>query len=166
MADAPDDQEDVHESSKSGSMKWIIIGVVAVVVIAGGAAGAWFFLFDDEKVKPTAAQTAKGVPQPPLVAPTLSMKPFIVNLAEPGGKRYLKVKLDLELTNKEVKTELEARISEVRHQIIMVLSSKTYQQIQSVAGKTVLLEELMARANAVLKKGKVKKTFFTEFVVQ
>ena len=55
---------------------------------------------------------------------------------------------------------------EVRDQIILALSSKTYQQIQGIAGKTVLREELTARMNSVLKKGQVKKTYFTEFVVQ
>lgn len=168
MAEAPEEQEgEIEEPSKGGSMKLIIIGVVALVVIGGGAAGAWFFLSGDSDGKPAAEQAGKDSgAEAPLVGPIFSMKTFIVNLADPGGRRYLKVKLDLELTSKEAESEMRARVAEVRDQIILALSSKTYQQIQGVAGKTVLREELMARANAVLKKGKVKKAFFTEFVVQ
>ena len=94
------------------------------------------------------------------------LKTFIVNLADAGGRRYLKVRLGLELSNKEVKRELNMLLPEVRDQIILALSSKTYQQIQGVAGKTVLREELAERANSVLKTGKVKKIYFSEFVVQ
>jgi flagellar protein FliL len=101
-----------------------------------------------------------------LAEPFTPLKTFIVNLANAGGRRYLKVRLELELSNKEVKRELNMRLPEVRDQIVLVLSSKTYQQIQGVAGKTVLREELAERANSVLKTGKVKKIYFSEFVVQ
>ncbi len=100
------------------------------------------------------------------MGPIVALKTFIVNLADPGGRRYLKVKLELELENKDIEKELKARLPEVRDQIIMALSSKTFQQIQGIAGKKILREELTARANSVLKTGKVKKAFFTEFIVQ
>ena len=153
--------------SASTARPWGLLNLPVSKSLVGTVSPAWFFLLGGEEEKPKTAQTTgeKGA-EIPLVGPMISLKTFIVNLADPGGRRYLKVKLDLELTNREVEKELKARLPEVRDQIILALSSKTYQQIQGVAGKTVLREELTARTNAVLKLGKVKKTFFTEFVVQ
>ncbi|MFC1491129.1 flagellar basal body-associated protein FliL [Nitrospinota bacterium] len=168
MADAPEETEaGAEEPSGGGGLKWIIIAVVATIVLGGGGAAAWyFFLRGDGKAEVAKKAKKEAGPESPLVGPMISLKTFIVNLADPGGRRYLKVKLELELENKETEMELKARLPEVKDQIILALSSKTYQQIQGVAGKTVLREELTARANSVLKSGKVRKAFFTEFVVQ
>ncbi len=170
MANAPEEvpeESEVEETPKSGggSMKWAIIAVALLVVLGGGGAGAWFFLLrgaaEPEQVASKAEQ--QGVP---LAGPIVSLDSFIVNLADPKGKRYLKVKLEMELSNKAAEKELMERMAVVRDQIIMALSSKTFQQIQSVAGKSVLRDELSARANVIMKKGKVKKVYFTTFIVQ
>ena len=171
MANAPEEdapqgsEAEVGSKSGGGSMKMIIIGVALVVVLGGGGAGAWFFLLkgsaEPEKVAPKAEQ--KNVSGG---GPVVSLEPFIVNLADPKGKRYLKVKLDLELSSNAADKELKTRMGIVRDQFIMALSSKTFQQIQGVPGKNVLRDELTARANAILKTGKVKKVYFTTFIVQ
>ena len=170
MANAPDeapDDSEVETPSQScgGAMKWVIIAVVFVVVLGGGGAGAWFFFLrgaaETEQVAPKAGQ--QGIP---LAGPIVSLDSFIVNLADPKGKRYLKVKLDLELSSKAAEKELKERMPIVRDQIILVLSSKTFQQIHSVAGKSMLRDELTVRANVILKTGKVKKVYFTTFIVQ
>jgi flagellar FliL protein len=170
MADAPEEAEGGGEEESSGgggALKWIIIAVVITLVLGGGGGAAWyFFLSGDDKTTEEAKKPKEGGPEIPLIGPIVALRTFIVNLADPGGRRYLKVKLELEPENKDIEKELKARLPEVRDQIILALSSKTFQQIQGVAGKKILREELTARANSVLKTGKVKKAFFTEFVVQ
>jgi len=184
MAEAPEEQgTEEEESGKGGGMKWIIIALVATLVLGGGGFAVWWFVLrgddkdktvdvtktekkGDEKGEKKSEGGSKTPPSESIVSPIVSLKTFVLNLADPGGRRYLKVKLDLELVNKDTKKELKGRLPEVLDQFIMVLSSKTFKQIQGVAGKTKLREELMARANSVLKKGKVKKVFFTEFVVK
>ncbi len=117
MAEAPEDQEEGagEEPSKGGALKWIIIAVVVTVVLGGGAA-VWFFVLGGEDEKPKAAKSGEKGAEVPLAGPIISLKTFIVNLADPGGRRYLKVKLDLELTNREVEKELRARLPEVREE--------------------------------------------------
>ena len=169
MANAPEEtpqETEVEETPKGGGggLKWVIIGVVALLVLGGGGAGAWFFLSGDaksEKPKPTEKEQVAA-----LAGPIISLEPFIVNLADPKGKRYLKVKLEMELTNKVTEKELRKRMPQVRDQIILSLSSKSYQQVKGVPGKNVLRDELTARTNSILKLGKVKKVYFTDFVVQ
>ncbi len=171
MANAPEEdasqesEAEVAPKSGGGAMKMVVIAVALVVVLGGGGAGAWFFFMKDsaepEQVAPKGKQ--QGVSRS---GPIVSLEPFIVNLADPKGKRYLKVKLDLELSSKAADKELKKRMPMVRDQIIMALSSKTFQQIQGVPGKNVLRDELTARANSILKSGKVKKIYFTTFIVQ
>lgn len=170
MANAPEETPQETEAAETpkgggGGLKWIIIGVVALLVLGGGGAGAWFFLMSGdakaEKAKPTEKEQVAA-----LAGPIISLEPFIVNLADPKGKRYLKVKLEMELTNKVTEKELRKRMPQVRDQIILSLSSKSYQQVKGVPGKNVLRDELTARTNSILKLGKVKKVYFTDFVVQ
>ena len=163
MAEAPEDRK----GRKGGARRWIIISLVATLVLGGGGFAVWWFVLSgDDKKADVVKKKGEGGSEALLAGPIVSLKTFIVNLAAPDGRRYLKVKLDLELTTKDSEKELKGRLPVVRDQIILALSSKTYQQIQGIAGKTVLREELTARMNSVLKKGKVKKTYFTEFVVQ
>ena len=181
MAKAPEAEEGAAEHAQEGEgapakgggglMKWIIIGVVALVVLGGGGfAGWWFFM---RSPVPAAAKVdAHGKPGEPaaggagMAGPILPLTPFIVNLADPGGRRYLKATIELELDKKEGEGEFKGRLPEIKDQINSALSTKTSQQVLGGAGKQVLKEELTARLNTILKTAKVKNVFFTEFVVQ
>lgn len=99
------------------------------------------------------------------------MEPFVVNLADPGSRRYLRLNLKLELKKPgESEPLLEARMPQVRDAVLMLLSGKTTDQLLSVEGKAALREELIGKLNTVLKKKGLKKAvknlYFTEFLIQ
>jgi flagellar FliL protein len=102
------------------------------------------------------------------------MEPFVVNLADPGSRRYLRVNLKVALKKPEENGGLlTERMPQVRDSILLLLSSKTADQLSSPEGKTTLRKELIEQLNTVLKKGKKKKTnkvvanlYFTEFLIQ
>lgn len=99
------------------------------------------------------------------------IEPFVVNLADSGSRRYLRLNLKLNLRKREESEPLlEARMPQVRDAVLMLLSSKTADQLLSTEGKTALREELIAQLNDVLKKKKlqkvVKNLYFTEFLIQ
>jgi flagellar protein FliL len=91
---------------------------------------------------------------------------FLVNLSDPGGKRYLKVALQLELSSPKASQELNRRSVEVRDIILTILSSKEYSEIGSASGKMMLKRELLTKLNKTLRDGQVKEIYFTEFLVQ
>ncbi|MEE9273981.1 MAG: flagellar basal body-associated FliL family protein [bacterium] len=160
-------QETEEEPNKGGSVKWIIIAIVVLAVLGAGSFAVWNFVLSSDDPAATSEAKEKGREKEAAgVGPIVPLKVFIVNLADPGGRRYLKVRIELELSSEEAQEEMKGHIPEIRDSIILALSSKTYQQIQSVAGKTVLREELTARMNSLMRTGRVKKIFFTEFVVQ
>jgi flagellar FliL protein len=93
------------------------------------------------------------------------LDPFIVNLFDDRGVRYLKVRLDVELWDTTDEQMLK-KLPKVRDSLIVLLSSKKYDEIGSLEGKARLREEILFRLNRILGEGKAKDVYFTDFVVQ
>lgn len=91
---------------------------------------------------------------------------FVVNISDRERDRYLKLKAELELTTPELSDELDQRMPQIRDLIISLLGSKSFEEVRTIEGKNFLREEMILRINALLVSGKVKRVFFTEFVVQ
>lgn len=157
--------EEKAAEAKGGGFKKLIVLLIVVVVLGGGGFYVWKsgLLTGSAKKKAMAATAA----QPKLeIGPTRSMDTFIVNLADPSGKRYLKVKMDLELSDEKLIPEMDKRLPQLRDAILTTLSSKTFEDIAGQDGKIQLRAEMMAMLNQVLKSGKITNIYFTEFIVQ
>jgi len=162
MAEAEEKQEQTKKKSK---MKLLILLLVVVIILGGGGFFAYLKFFKkaegEEEIthKPEKEKkTAKVV--------THRLDTFLVNLADPGGKRYLKLTMELELDNPKTVEEINKETPRIRDVIITVLSSKEFEEISTLPGKTALKKELITKLNASLKTGKVTNIYFTEFLVQ
>ncbi|MGD9365271.1 MAG: flagellar basal body-associated FliL family protein [Desulfobacteraceae bacterium] len=164
------------------SKKVIIITVAAVFLLLMGMMGGGFFLLWS-KMSATVAQVQnqddqgedgeeKAVQEEETIGPIYRLDTLIVNLADHGGKRYLRVTMELELKpNEEVEAaevieEIERRLPQLRDTILMILPSKQYAEISTTPGKIALRDEIMTKLNTFLKRGQISKIYFTEFVVQ
>lgn len=165
--------------------KMLIIIIAAVVVIGGGAA---FFLLKgggDEGAVEDGGHEPKAEKHAPAKkkkdsgghgeesaggdheGPTVHLlKPFIVNLQDQSGGRYLKLTLNLELTSPEAVGSLKVNGPRIRDSIIILLSSKSYADIGTVEGKYKLRDEIVNRINQFLPDNSVRTAYFTEFVIQ
>ncbi len=94
------------------------------------------------------------------------LEPFIVNIYDGQELRYLKVKVELEMSGAGVKADLDNRLAPIRDAILILLSTKTLQDIQDVQGKNQLKDEILAAINKIIPPGKIAKVYFTDFVVQ
>jgi flagellar protein FliL len=106
----------------------------------------------------------------------------IVNLAEPGGKKFIRVTATLEFAppagysamTEELKataltaftTEINARIPILDDTIVTILSSKDFQSVYTTEGKDALRQEIMDAVNTKLPEYKVIYVYFKEFVMQ
>jgi len=108
-------------------------------------------------------ENAADVPLSELI---YKFKTFIVNLNEISGTRYLKTVVEIEMSNVELKEEIEAKKPRLTDLVIDYLSSLSYADTQGMSGKEEIRESLRHRINQVLKKGRVKRVYFTEFVIQ
>ncbi|MCF6265593.1 MAG: flagellar basal body-associated FliL family protein [Desulfuromusa sp.] len=155
------------EEGGGGSKKKLIIIVAVLVLLIGGGAGAYFFLGGDkeEKISPEQEQ-AELEKQAKQVGPMVNMDSFIVNIMDDQESRYLKATITIEVDGEEASMELMQRMPQVKDAVLLLLGSKTFSEISDLQGKIQLRAELINKINSILLKGKVKRIYFTDFVVQ
>lgn len=160
------------EGGGSGSKKLLII-IIAGFLLFMILAGAGFFILwqklpGPENTKPDAdpkkIQEKQSVQL--TVGPVFSLEPFVVNLADPAGNRYLRAKMTLELGNEELLGRMDKLVFPVRDKILTILSSKKYQEINTTQGKKQLRTEIATTVDVLLGKGSVKKVYFSDLVVE
>lgn len=162
--------DDSGEKSKKGI--WIAAIVIILLLLF-----IWFALYmylmskggngDKEAVEykqqvygRAASNMAEGF------GPLYGFEEFIVNLNEPGGSRYLRSTMQIELGSKVLLETFEGRKAQLRDAIINILSSKTFEEVRNTQGKLALKQEIKRRVNMIVGTGAVKNVFFAEFVVQ
>ncbi len=151
-----------------GSKKKLIIIIVAVLVLLGGAAGGYFFFMGGEKEKkisPEEEQAALEL-QAKQVGPMVNIDSFIVNIADDQESRYLKAAITIEVNSEEAAMELNQRMPQLKDAILLLIGNKTFNELNDLQGKIQLRAELINKINSILLKGKVKRIYFTDFVVQ
>jgi flagellar protein FliL len=159
-------EEEVQETGekpakKRGVMlKWIIIGIILLGIVAAAIGGGLYFFRGTETVK------KKPQSPPPIIGTLWPMEPYIVNLRDNNGERYLKVVLQLEMSSPELVSELNLLKPKLRDSTLDLLSAKSYQELQEFSGKQKLREDIMIRLNSFLTSGKIVRIYFTDFVIQ
>lgn len=156
-------------------VKLIVIALVGVLVLGGAAAG--YFLVLAPKMKGGHGKPAvekvekkhgeKGEEGEGGGAGQLkALEPFIVNLNDEQGSRYLKAVMQFEVSNSAVDKEITDKTPQIRDEILMLLSNKSYDDVATVSGKRILKREIIGSVNKFLKSGQVTQIYFSEFVVQ
>jgi len=142
----------------------ISVAVLALALLGGGGFFAYKSFLSAPKKAP---EPEKTHPSPKVtMGPVYPLDPFLVNLAEPGRPRFLKVVLNLELDSPAVSAELDGLKPKVRDALLTLLSSKTVADLVTVADKERLRNEIIHRINSFVSAGKVAEVYFVEFVVQ
>jgi flagellar FliL protein len=144
---------------KGGFMKLLVILVVALVAIGGGAA----YLL-------VGGSSAAEAEEPGLeTRGLLAFDTLLVNLADNGGNRFLKVTLQLVLATPAEAAEIhksEVVMSAIRSSMLELLTQQQASVLVTAEGKTALKKEIRDRVGAHLKQQKVIDVLFSEFVVQ
>jgi len=153
----------------SNKLVIILVGILFVLVL--GMGGGMFMIWN--KLAAVSAQvTPAGDPnvekaKPEQMGKVVSLDTFIVNLADPGANRYLRVTMDLEVTGgKAAEEDLTRRTSQLRDAVLMILPTKRFSDIISTEGKSALRDELLGALNGLLAAGKISRIYFKEFVIQ
>jgi flagellar FliL protein len=116
---------------------------------------------------PTAGEETSAQEEAEKPGPIYPLETIIVNLADSGGGRYLRVTMELALTNDEgAEEEITQHLPEIKDAMLTILPTKKFDQLTSVEGKNSLRDEIIVNLNTVLNKELITKIFFTEFVIQ
>jgi flagellar FliL protein len=166
-------------AKKSGLVKWIVIGLLAVVLLGGGGAAAWWFLLRTppaDRAEEAEGEPAEGAAEAgaakegkPHGDGLVAMDQFLVNLADKDAQRFVRVKLGLVVETKEegvALSEEEVVKARLRSAILDVLSQQTADHLVTPEGKAELKKLILERSNAALGEKKVLDVLFTDFVVQ
>jgi flagellar FliL protein len=152
------------------SNKLIFLVVAVLLVLTIGLTAGFFMMWhklSDLNIQATKGATSNnGKVQAAALGPLYSLDTFIVNLADAGRNRYLRVTMDLELAASTDAGTLSERLPQVRDSILMILPSKQFDEIASMEGKIALRDEIMDKLNSLFARTVVTNIFFTEFVVQ
>jgi flagellar FliL protein len=62
--------------------------------------------------------------------------------------------------------EVNQRMPQIKDAILLLIGNKTFHELNDLQGKIQLRAELINKINSILLKGKVKRIYFTDFVVQ
>lgn len=150
------------QAAPKGRSKLLTLGVPLLLLLAGGGGGGWWYFYGRGA---STVEAAAPVPDP-AIAP---FEPFVVNLADPGGRRFLRVSLQLLVPGEEAAAEIkedELLHSRVRSSILELLSTQTSAGIATPEGRTALKKAIAETATQALGHTEVSDVLFAEFVVQ
>jgi flagellar FliL protein len=154
--------EEGKGAGKKGRWPWRL-GVAAAVVLLVAACAGWYL--HRQSRSPTQPKP-KADPQ---VRDVLHLEPFLVNLADPEGTRFLRVGIDLGLEREptgERNRSAQMPIARTRDTILMVLTTYKAEVLLAPDGKAQLKDELTKALQQHVPELGVLEVYFTEFLVQ
>lgn len=90
-------------------------------------------------------------------------EPFVVNLR---GGGFLRVQVQVELTQRDIPAGIIARNVILRDGIISLLSARTREDVLGLKARDELKTSILNLLNSTLNRSLVKKVYFTQFVAQ
>lgn len=169
-----------NKEKKKGGVGLKVILIVFFLVAAVGA-GVFFgyskFLSDKNtdsnenmttsNVTQTQTQSGENSSylQHVVSAKTFDLSEFTINLADEGGKNYLKVNVYLGYDSKKLTDELTEKTPIIRDAIIEVLRTKKVEDINDKNMDNIKIE-IIQRINPMLEKGKINNVYFSDILTQ
>jgi flagellar protein FliL len=142
--------------------------IIALLVINLGATG--FGVFKILNLPTASAATKAEVvvekETKEVTGPLVPLDAFVVNLDEPGSARYLKLTVQLELVDAKAEEIIEKSKQVIRDEVLRHLSGLKLADTLGAKAKDTLRDEMMKMIEDIVGKGKVRRMFFQEFVVQ
>ena len=152
----------------------LIIALVAFIVLGGGGAFAFYMMrapaqsvdgdshgdSHEKKKKKKKKESEHGL---------VSLEPFVVNLADQGGSRFLRLSLRLVVDTPEEAEKVQKNdvlLVRVRSAILELLTQQTADQLVTTEGKATLKTAIAEHLKTLLEDTEVTDVLFSDFVVQ
>lgn len=168
----------------------IILMVLGLLLGAGVALGATLAFGETLGITSKPGETKIKYVEKPKVGMMLPMRERIVNLADPGVMRYLKVTITLEFADHsgkalptgekyvekqaEMKKELAGTFPLIEDELTAILTSRTSAELMAPEGKQRLRDEIKSRLNRAFEKQahdpkerqEILSVYFSDFIIQ
>jgi flagellar FliL protein len=161
-------------SAPSGK-RWLVLGAGLLALASGGVVAARRL-----GKEPGTLQGAEGRRPAAFEPGVLELEPFVVNLADPTGDRYLRLNLRLVLDQRAIAATAAQGLGQakLRDRVLAILASKRAAELAAVEGKERLRAELQTESEALLAEppfhaagrgsspARVVDVLFTEYLLQ
>ncbi len=127
--------------------KLLIIVIALLLAITGGGA-AWFLTKGHAPAADHVEEARHEPEQEPRFVP-LGDK-FTVNLQREEGDQYLQAGITLKVLDSKLEEKIKVTMPELRSKLLFLLSSKKPSELVSTEGKKILVEQIIAEADAIL----------------
>ena len=129
-------------SKPAKSKKLLIIGgLVALLLVIAGVAAA--LLMSSRAGADEDGQESDAKSSAPAAAPTfLPLEAMVVNLADPGGERFVQVGITLELRDSKTAEAVKQYMPSIRSGILMLLSQRNSDELLMREGKEKLAADI------------------------
>lgn len=168
----------------------ILLMVLGLAVGAGAALGVTLVFGEGLGLSGKSAETRVKYVEKPKLGIMVPMRERIVNLADSGVMRYLKITVVLELADPhlkelpkgeeykkkqdELKKEMGGSLPLIEDELTGILSAKSSTELMSPEGKQRLREEIKLRVNKALERmshdpkeqQEVLSVYFSDFIIQ
>jgi flagellar protein FliL len=152
---------DEKPAKKKGKSKLPLM-LIVLVVLGGGGGGAWWWMN-------RGAAEAAPAEIPLSERGLITFEPFMANLADEGGSRFLKANIQLVVEDAAKAlhaSETPTVMSRVRSDILELLTEQQAPDLVTPEGKQKLKAAIKERAAHALEHTEVIDVLFSEFVVQ
>lgn len=150
-------------ASKKSRTGLLIVLTLVVILLLGGGGGAYWFMFRG------AGDAAAAEAEPPAPTGVIPLDPFVVNLADATGSRFLRVTLSLVVADKAIAHEVEEDevvVLRVRSAILELLAQKQASELVTPDGKAALKKSIAEAVKHTAHELEVADVLFSEFIVQ
>ncbi len=161
--DAPESEAPVGPPAAKPPMVVVALLGLNLALTAGGLLMA---VKNGKPAHAAAPHVAAGPPPREVTGPLITLDPFVVNLDEPGSSRYLKLQLQVEVSNASAAKLFEKSKQLIRDDLLSYLSGLKVADTQGTESKDKIRTELEAAVAEVIGEDRVHRIVFIEFVVQ
>ncbi|WP_186396862.1 flagellar basal body-associated FliL family protein [Stappia sp. TSB10GB4] len=146
--------------------KLLIFGLAGLVLLAAIGGGVYYFLFSgggEEAAVSGGAQRPVSEQRP---AVFFDLPEMTVNLSSEGRATYLRVRISLEVTNREMVQRIEPYLPRILDAFQVYLRELRPADLEGSSGLFRLKEELLRRINTAVYPARVEGVLFKEILVQ
>ena len=151
------------------SRRGLLIAVTIAIVLLGGGGAAYWVLAGGAKAHEAAQAHEEEEKEPETPGVAVALDPFVVNLADLGGSRFLRVSLSLIVHDEAHAAEIgesELVKMRVRSAVLELLAMQTADRLITPDGKAELKKAIAEAVGHAVEGLQVTDVLFSEFVVQ
>jgi flagellar basal body-associated protein FliL len=128
------------------------------LAVAAAGAGGWYWNARKTEAAASASTTA--------VRSTLHLETFVLNLADPNQRAYLRVGVDLGLARELGRGEDAPPVAQIRDTILGVLTQCKADDLLHEAGRDKLKADILRDVQERVPGQRVQEVYFTELLIQ